>query len=1310
MRAKHIFPAIVILVAMAVLAVPAAASHQVTFMNTCNQDVWINLQGGPQGTCDNNGKACSGCEVCGYDSFSNPIICNTSAVTGNDTPICCPGSNTDRLYCNTGESCLPDACCPGVIPSGGTSYNCPQGGNYSTTLCGNATMSQAEIDALSGYNNASLGLHRIACNGSLIAGGGFKLDASTGSQTYTFPTAWNGGFFPRTGCSFDANGFGNCDTGNCIDLLNRGLFQCGGAGSAAPVTKAEINFDGGTPVTDSYDISYVNGFNVAMLFTPTQYNPSYVGKNQCTVGGCPVNLSSFSSPKVPSWNMLKYTSVSNFIGIWDTGDYYYNTHNMTGDPHTGPNIANWTIFYGYSCPISEGYVNDSSISCADVPAGKTCKTCAGQNNNLYPFNQPGALPNSANLFFDTCPNAYAYTYNDTAALIACEGNVSYPTNYRITVSCDGTPGPTTPTVSGIAPTSGPLAGGTVVTITGTGFSSPATVRFGTTSSLNPQVISGTQINATSPAHIAGVVNITVTTSLGTSATSPDDRFTYLAAPAFASIVSQGPWNRNTTVNYTIKGTNFQPGNTVLTFQNRSGLFLNGTDAGITSLNATTITGTIHIPFNAPVGAWNISIATAGGKIWKDSAFTVQGLPNPIFTSVTPATAWVRNTTVNYTIKGTNFQPGNTAITFQNRSGLFLNGSNAGVTSLNATTITGTIHIPFDAPVGAWNVSIATVDGGRIWKDSAFTVQSFQTPIFTSVTPATAWVRNSTVNYTIKGTNFQPGNTAITFQNRSGLFLNGSNAGVTSFNATTISGTIHIPFDAPVGAWNISIATVDGGRIWKDFAFTVQSFPKPTVTTITASGLYYRNTTINYTITGTGFQPEKTTVLFRNKTGQNLNATPVNSGVKMVTPTTISGTILIPNNAPTGTPYNITVTTIDGGTGTKESAFSVIPQPAPVISTFTPSTGSKNTTILFTITGQNFETGGGYTNITIQNAVIGGNMYGAVTSISPTRITGTFTIPPNADGGSHDLMVRTVDGGTTIRQNALVIDNLPLPVITSINQTSGFRNSTVIFDIKGNYFLPNGGTFVRLNSTAAVPIYGVLSSVTATDAIGTFTIPYNAGTGYYRLDLVTVSGGPASKPNAFAVSPQPRPLITTTTPTQSYRNRTFFMTVTGSNFQAGSGTSVFLTHPTGNVNITMGLTSLTPVRLNGTITVPADAPTTPLWKLNVSTIDGGVATKSAAIAIQSYPAPTFTSITPASGLNNTVVAFTVRGTNFQTPGTNVTFWNKTGNAVLDPTILSVSSTQVAGTVSIPSNANQSWYVNISTVDGGLVSKVNVFRVT
>src|SRR5271165_2308281 len=78
-----------------------------------------------------------------------------------------------------------------------------------------------------------------------------------------------------------------------------------------------------------------------------------------------------------------------------------------------------------------------------------------------------------------------------------------------------------PTVSGVSPNSGPTAGGTSVTITGTGFISGATVAFGPTAASSVTYNSPTQLTATSPAESAGTVNVTVTTDGGTSSTSSE---------------------------------------------------------------------------------------------------------------------------------------------------------------------------------------------------------------------------------------------------------------------------------------------------------------------------------------------------------------------------------------------------------------------------------------------------------------------------------------------------------------------------------------------------------------------------------------------------------------------------------------------------------------------------------------------------------------------------------------------------------------------------------------------------------------------
>ncbi len=83
-----------------------------------------------------------------------------------------------------------------------------------------------------------------------------------------------------------------------------------------------------------------------------------------------------------------------------------------------------------------------------------------------------------------------------------------------------------PTITGISPTGGTTAGGTSVTITGTAFTGATAVKFGATNAASYTVNSATQITAVSPAGSAGTVDITVTTSAGTSATGAADRFTY----------------------------------------------------------------------------------------------------------------------------------------------------------------------------------------------------------------------------------------------------------------------------------------------------------------------------------------------------------------------------------------------------------------------------------------------------------------------------------------------------------------------------------------------------------------------------------------------------------------------------------------------------------------------------------------------------------------------------------------------------------------------------------------------------------------
>ena len=157
-----------------------------------------------------------------------------------------------------------------------------------------------------------------------------------------------------------------------------------------------------------------------------------------------------------------------------------------------------------------------------------------------------------------------------------------------------------PTVTSLSPASGPIAGGTRVVITGTGFvMNSTTVSFGTTAATGQTVNSATTMHATAPPG-TGTVDVTVTTGGGTSATSLGDQFSYLAVPTVVSLSPiAGPSGGGTRV--TITGTGFVMNSTTVSF---------GTTAATgQGVNSST---TMHATAPAGTGTVDITVTTIGG--------------------------------------------------------------------------------------------------------------------------------------------------------------------------------------------------------------------------------------------------------------------------------------------------------------------------------------------------------------------------------------------------------------------------------------------------------------------------------------------------------------------------------------------------------------------------------------------------------------------------------------------------------------------------------------------------------------------------
>ncbi|WP_197076702.1 thaumatin family protein [Hymenobacter terrenus] len=184
--------------------------------------------------------------------------------------------------------------------------------------------------------------------------GGWYLAPNGGRVTVTVPNGWEGRFWGRTGCQFDANGNGTCETGDCGNGLN-----CKGSwGKSA--TLAEFKFNGWQNM-DFYDVSLIDGYNIPMLIIPVpgSFTPAPFG-NRFNGGtaGCTTDLNPLCPPEL---------QIKNAVGqviSWLSTCSKFNTDQYccyANDPNTcKPNY--YSQIMKAACPDAYSYVTDDPTS------------------------------------------------------------------------------------------------------------------------------------------------------------------------------------------------------------------------------------------------------------------------------------------------------------------------------------------------------------------------------------------------------------------------------------------------------------------------------------------------------------------------------------------------------------------------------------------------------------------------------------------------------------------------------------------------------------------------------------------------------------------------------------------------------------------------------------------------------------------------------------------------------------------------------------------------------------------------------------
>ena len=500
-----------------------------------------------------------------------------------------------------------------------------------------------------------------------------------------------------------------------------------------------------------------------------------------------------------------------------------------------------------------------------------------------------------------------------------------------TVTC----GPPVPTVTSISPATGPSAGGTAVTITGTNLTGATAVTIGGVAATGITVVNATTITATTPAHAAGPVDVVVTTP-GGSATGTGI-YTYVAAPTVTAISpARGPIAGGTPV--TITGTNLT-GATAVTFGGIAA-------TGITVVNATTITATT--PAHA-AGAVDVIVTTPGGSGTGTAIYTYASAPT--VTAISPATGPSAGGTA-VTITGTNLT-GATAVTIGGVAA-------TGITVVNATTITAATPAHAAGPVDV----VVTTPGGSGTGTAIYTYAS--APTVTAISPANGPIAGGTP-VTISGTNLT-GAAAVTF---GGIAA----TGITVVNATTITATT--PTHA-AGAVDVVVTTPGGTGTGTGIYSYVLG---PTLTAISPPvGPTAGGTAV--TITGTDLSGA-TAVTFSGVAA---------TGITVLSATTITAT----TPAHAAGPVDIVVTTPGGSaTGTRLYTYAGGPAVAAISPASGPTAGGTAVTITGTsLSGATSVTIGGVaaTSITVLNST-------TITATTSAHPAGEVDVTVTTPGGS-----------------------------------------------------------------------------------------------------------------------------------------------------------------------------------------------------------------------------------------------------------------------------------------------------------------------
>ncbi|HVZ59746.1 MAG TPA: IPT/TIG domain-containing protein [Terriglobales bacterium] len=216
-------------------------------------------------------------------------------------------------------------------------------------------------------------------------------------------------------------------------------------------------------------------------------------------------------------------------------------------------------------------------------------------------------------------------------------------------------------------------------------------------------------------------------------------------------------------------------------------------------------------------------------------------------------------------------------------------------------------------------------------------------------------------------------------------------------------------------------------------------------------------------------------------------------------------------------------------------------PAPVVTSVSPASGTQGQSLPVTITGSNFLTGA--------TCSFGAGTTSSCTYNSSTQLTAALTITGSAATGVRTVSVTNTDSQVGNLNNGFTVNAAPAPTLTSASPNSGQQSQTLNVVLAGTNFL-NGAT---CSFGAGITVNSCTFN-SATQLTANLTVAALATVGTRTVTVTNPNALSASLTSGFTVvaaPPPPAPTLTSISPNSGQQTQTLNITLTGSNFVSGA---------------------------------------------------------------------------------------------------------------------------------------------------------------